>query len=133
MIPLPPRSTRTYTPFTYTALVRSMLPFCGQQCCAERPAGHPNSYRNRVHPHQENGCDPPPLRRLPSLPSDTLWSAGRSIHFRPGPGGGKYAWLVHATGRSEERRVGHEGVSTCEFRWSEDNEKKKIHTYTKTQ
>src|SRR3546814_11484521 len=32
------------------------------------------------------------------------------------------------TGRSEERRVGKECVSTCRSRWSPYNKKKKIHT-----
>src|SRR3546814_20882261 len=29
-----------------------------------------------------------------------------------------YAWLIGALERSEERRVGKEGVSTCRSRWS---------------
>src|SRR3546814_16615239 len=36
--------------------------------------------------------------------------------------------VMHDLGRSEERRVGKECVSTCESRWSPDNYKKKTTT-----
>src|SRR3546814_14408031 len=37
---------------------------------------------------------------------------------------------LHRHGRSEERRVGKECVSTCRSRWSPYNEKKKPMSYT---
>src|SRR3546814_15555433 len=42
--------------------------------------------------------------------------------------------ILAGTGRSEERRVGKEGVSTCRSRWSPDHKNKKHQTckrYTK--
>src|SRR3546814_15637479 len=39
--------------------------------------------------------------------------------------------LRHRTGRSEERRVGKECVSTCRSRWSPYHEKKKINIKSK--
>src|SRR3546814_12117421 len=41
---------------------------------------------------------------------------------------GKAAADSLAAWRSEERRVGKEGVSTCRSRWSPYHEKKKLHT-----
>src|SRR3546814_17458580 len=40
------------------------------------------------------------------------------------------AFREDAVGRSEERRVGKESVSTCRFRWSPYHYKKNTHTMT---
>src|SRR3546814_15621018 len=45
----------------------------------------------------------------------------------PGEDLGALGHGVLAVGRSEERRVGKEGVSPCSSRWSQDHLKKKRH------
>src|SRR3546814_13142388 len=68
-------------------------------------------------------------------PDDTHSLCGRSKYAR-GAGSPLSRPLMltrRETGRSEERRVGKECVSTCRSRWSPYHKKKKIKTTTKKQ
>src|SRR3546814_11884922 len=74
---------------------------------------------------------------------DPIFSVRRRVRIAPGATVVLQLWTVAAgtreetlaladrfrdAGRSEERRVGKECVSTCRYRWSPDHEKKKILT-----
>src|SRR3546814_15901225 len=117
MIRRPPRSTRTDTLFPYTTLFRS----------------------RRVYAKA----------RVDGAPRDSVdaYFAMRKVSIGPGRVAGQPAILLnnkplfqHGTldqGRSEERRVGKECVSTCRSRWSPYHYKKKnskvtIMYYSKT-
>src|SRR3546814_17542782 len=122
MIRRPPRSTRTDTLFPYTTLFRSQLEV-GQHVArlanvararnellqgnrldhgcspdgmkAQVTITRPKSPKGSLHSHSEIGA----------CPRDQAASAGRTDEALD-------------TGRSEERRVGKECVSTCRYRWS---------------
>src|SRR3546814_13238473 len=104
MIRRPPRSTRTDTLFPYTTLFRSVQPMQDLVALANgralelwaiSPGQAPRSL-GLVHPDQTTVLDP----RQPPLQGDTV------------------AVTIEPPGRSEERRVGKECVSTCRSRWS---------------
>src|SRR3546814_20978695 len=66
-----------------------------------------------------------PARLLPvNPPSSPIFAAGRAR--RPTERCLRSAWTAARGGRSEERRVGKECVSTCRSRWSPYHKKKKI-------
>src|SRR3546814_16914343 len=121
MIRRPPRSTRTDTLFPYTTLFRShrverkgldMVEDgfrTGEQHIVE--AGYLRHSRARPD-------IPSFLRRL----ADPVRHEFEKIL----EAGGQHGLPVERGGRrSEARRVGKEGVGTCECRWGRDNEKKK--------
>src|SRR3546814_17414808 len=72
-----------------------------------------------------------------------LMNFGSLIHNMPAiskgmqrlKGGTDEQWMqrIGHVGRSEERRVGKECVSTCRSRWSPDHSKKKTQQYTTVQ
>src|SRR3546814_16782999 len=111
MIRRPPRSTRTDTLFPYTPLFRSLLPRKGEQL--PRQAGSAIAVAfdlldiviiavtwRMSHQHQiamtDNGC-----QDVVEIVRDTASELSDGLHLR-----------------SEERRVGKEGVSQCRSRWS---------------
>src|SRR3546814_20222279 len=129
MILRPPTSTRTDTLFPYTTLFRSERNAARYRACddRERPRRAESAVRDRPlhHPpaHREGGragVDPGFLHLLAVLPLDHLQGhvprrAALLVLSRPA---GR-PLLVQLRGvRSEERRVGKEGVSTCRSRWS---------------
>src|SRR3546814_14019059 len=100
MIRLPPRSTRTDTLFPYTTLFRS---------CS--------------HCDQFNGIHETLIEAWKSF---GLW--GHRVHFTCSRDAAADLGTVDylrdtalQAGRSEERRVGKECVSTCRSRWSPDH------------
>src|SRR3546814_18568736 len=99
MIRRPPRSTRTDTLFPYTTLFRSA--------------------------HRAGDPDPQPLHpRVAALPvqcrARVAGARGAAQVF-----GQRVDDRARRPGRSEERRVGKECVSTCRSRWSTYHYKKK--------
>src|SRR3546814_11438411 len=95
MIRRPPRSTRTDTLFPYTTLVRS----CTRQPWTVRA---PRSVRrNTTVKSMPRPFGQPPHRKPKQV--ESAMPASR---------------LSKRRGRSEERRVGKECVSTCRSRWS---------------
>src|SRR3546814_5237348 len=70
--------------------------------------------------HPLGGSLLPDLRRAP-----TLGTGARVVNGRDGRDGEPERHDLYTDGRSEERRVGKECVSTCRSRWSPHHEKKK--------
>src|SRR3546814_12369154 len=103
MIRRPPRSTRTDTLFPYTTLFRSCPhpPACADSICRSRRTAPP-TVRHRGSPAA------PPKRGAGAL-FHPFRQLGRDFVGRA---------FVGVGGRSEERRVGKECVSTCRSRWS---------------
>src|SRR3546814_17969193 len=109
MIRRPPRSTRTDTLFPYTTLFRSSL---------EIWAGH-----------YDAPLDEREIARHYTLTSDDLEIVGRRRGDATRLGFAMLLLTMRWPGRaleagevpprSEERRVGQEGVSTCRSRWSQ--------------
>src|SRR3546814_12473997 len=103
----PPRSTRTYTLFPYTTLCRSQgnLDWQADCECDVRPKPHA-FIRNVLNPPTTDiGC-----------PFHTGCAAnGPDPQFTPAV---RHRIVSMIMRRSEERRVGKEGVSTCSSRWS---------------
>src|SRR3546814_11155794 len=107
MIRRPPRSTRTDTLFPYTTLFRSpppashfsILPLGGGRGSGPVP---PQRKRNNLQPQ---------VNEVTTFLSSSMMfsrSTRKSI-------------VTAVLGRSEERRVGKEWVSTCRSRWSPDH------------
>src|SRR3546814_13267427 len=115
MIRRPPRSTRTDTLFPYTTLFRSLAHAChrDRRLHARLDADllERRLHRERIH----HRCEHPHViarravdsLRDPRQPAEDVAAANDEAE------------------RSEERRVGKEGVSTCRSRWSPYHEKKK--------
>src|SRR3546814_20029529 len=128
MIRRPPRSTRTDTLFPYTTLFRSR-----RQVESDRVAPLVDCpvQVGPLAPHLDVGfiqaparikaTPPEPAQPLPHLRGVALDQAidrrmvDRNAAFR------KHFLKVAIADRSEERRVGTEGVSTCRSRWSPDH------------
>src|SRR3546814_19762598 len=104
MIRRPPRSTRSDTLFPYTTLFRSVAPEGGHQAGARRlVVGIPDAMRDRIVDRRQVAAPQPVV----------VGQAGiERLHPRAAR-----AVALDAM-RSEERRVGKEGVSTCRSRWS---------------
>src|SRR3546814_14606412 len=135
MIRRPPRSTRTDTLFPYTTLFRS-VPHAGRQ--DRRGCGAPHDRRGRLseergyHAGGAEGVDGYPDRARQPEGTAGLRQVRRARLCEEGVGA---AALTHLrTGgsvsrrsvpiRSEERRGGTGGVSTCRYRWSAMHTKK---------
>src|SRR3546814_17296284 len=109
MIRRPPRSTRTDTLFPYTTLFRSVR-------SPERAARRRKSKLNRREPRR-----PPVLAALVvRFPFSTTREPRTAQMLRRLSPAWRTDSLKHplSKGRSEERRVGKECVSTCRSRWS---------------
>src|SRR3546814_16390337 len=102
MIRRPPRSTRTDTLFPYTTLFRSATA-SGDGVSIARQLGADKviDYRSSDFTKSVSDAD---------VVLDTI--GGDTQH---------QSYNVLRPGRSEERRVGKECVSTCRSRWSPDN------------
>src|SRR3546814_19887235 len=114
MIRRPPRSTRTDTLFPYTTLFRSRL-------CLE--ADFADALRRRGQRARRPGGITKPRSAVRALAA--LFESGpRPCRAQNNPLRADYLILASLnstclrTTRSEERRVGKEGVSTCRSRWS---------------
>src|SRR3546814_12623085 len=106
MIRRPPRSTRTDTLFPDTTLFRSpsIAPRATRRCrAAPRERGHDRPSRDR----DIRGC----LSHRISAPAAQAEAADRPRRSARLRAGG------FRPARSEERRVGKEGVRTCRSRW----------------
>src|SRR3546814_14405145 len=118
MIRRPPRSTRTDTLFPYTTLFRSR---------GKRAASFIEEQRLRAEALAALGATTRD-HRAATLGRHTGAEAVRagtaqllrliSALGHESPDGCKYKKGAACTGRSEERRVGKECVSTCRSRWS---------------
>src|SRR3546814_13184793 len=100
MIRRPPRSTRTDTLFPYTTLFRSHL---------VRGLGWLVSWVGGKRPELRKELNEEYKKLLDTLPQEVQ----RGITVRRFPGVTQWQ-----KARSEERRVGNEGVSPCRSRWS---------------
>src|SRR3546814_11880744 len=112
MIRRPPRSTRTDTLFPYTTLFRSdnSGEFVGLiNTIGVPPAVAQGDCRLSVEPGA-------PLALRVTDQANASLVALATINFLVDPFG-----IVFDSGRSEERRVGKECVSTCRSRWSPDH------------
>src|SRR3546814_15296649 len=108
MIRRPPRSTRTDTLFPYTTLFRSLRP--GQRL-ADLGAAQRVGVMQRVGGVFRGGDG----FLLLDVPQHFRWRLGAGGHEELVSQAVDRALLA---GRSEERRVGKEWVSTCRSRWS---------------
>src|SRR3546814_10959299 len=101
MLLRPPRSTRTDTLFPYTTLFRSLFETfrTGGGRSRDLPP-HPQAERRAFRPHRA---------RRGSAMTDTRGPLGWRL---------KLAYAGGQLVRSEERRVGTEGVSTCRSWWA---------------
>src|SRR3546814_19564581 len=106
----PPRSTRTDTLFPYTTLFRVL----GTEYLQHRL--HAGGVQHPASEQQSGNIDNWPVR--------IGCTDGEPTDFRLS-GRTAYIWnhatrqLLICRGRSEERRVGKECVSTCRYRWSQ--------------
>src|SRR3546814_14480614 len=126
MIRRPPRSTRTDTLFPYTTLFRSHFeiriagPFGAG---AVAISGTPDHVEIRTKDGIEHTDDPQAWlfqRAGWSFPIAGLrwWVLGLPAPNAPAQIELDAQGRLAALTRSEERRVGKEGVSTCRYRWS---------------
>src|SRR3546814_16417928 len=107
---------------------------CSSDLGAERRTRPPGSSRNRRRRGRARGrpcgapppCCPQARRRAAgwrrSAGKGGAWSSPR---FSATPEHIAHGCILTRCGRSEERRVGQEGVSTCRTRWSSYHQKKK--------
>src|SRR3546814_18361042 len=108
MIRRPPRSTRTDTLFPYTTLFRSPTVATLARLDGGNPAGDIGKGRLQIAQCRQPGRGAT-LQRLDDRGERRL-VVGELLKHGERPG-------IRA-GRSEERRVGTECVSTCRSRWS---------------
>src|SRR3546814_16034530 len=121
MIRLPPRSTRTDTLFPYTTLFRAVGSFQfridGLRSGLQIPGGFHFFRRQIGLPEEGIGQG-----NLPHLPG--AWILGQLLVDIEDEGhlgalaGTEPLFGAAEAPRSEERRVGKEGVSTCRSRWA---------------
>src|SRR3546814_17933110 len=121
MIPRPPRATRTDTLFTYTTLFRSPGPKAanGEHGLAYLShfstlcwsLGSPPKTSIRISQTRSPRADRRRLRLHAALQQEPGVEACSNC-------AGPIAASASKFGRSEERRVGNECVSTCRSRWS---------------
>src|SRR3546814_20353568 len=115
MIRRPPRSTRTDTLFPYTTLFRSVSILVGE--LANRRFGK-HFFPKRLLEVEDGLFGGEPRGRLGFTriadAAEARHVGEQRLAHRPAIGEG----LVCQGGRSEERRVGKECVSTCSIGWS---------------
>src|SRR3546814_20676415 len=115
MIRRPPRSTRTDTLFPYTTLFRSLLivpELVAMMVVYEIERFDSEIERMVVYASKPGGID-----------IQCRWIAG---HGQICPRhAGRFGTISNNITRSEERRVGTEGVSRCRSRWVPDHSKEK--------
>src|SRR3546814_17613026 len=113
MIRRPPRSTRTDTLFPYTTLFRSPFDFRWSRLQeADSALRRLNTRADSV-----SALDEPDAEFLAALRDDLHTPlAIKRLNDMP---------AENLKARSEERRVGQEGVSTCRYRWVTETTKKK--------
>src|SRR3546814_14103443 len=136
MIRRPPRSTRTDTLFPYTTLFRSDQEFGELQCAdlgpVEPVVGAVRRYRaqDRLPLHIVDRRPDMRDRGQQQIIFDVEDARGVVGEFEEGAAAGGIIAVVaqhRPPERSEERRVGKEGVSTSGTRWSRYNDKKKYY------
>src|SRR3546814_18896679 len=112
MLRRPPRSTRTDTLFSYTTLFRSPKnlgdALCQRQVAQRQLFAHEHRDGEiagglSLHDFSADG------KAIDAVAPQQLIEGVRAVH--------EFTALAQA-GRSEERRVGKECVSTCRYRWS---------------
>src|SRR3546814_13128449 len=117
MIRLPPRSTRTDPLFPYTTLFRSVRIDAADLATLQR---------NIVLSHAAGTGAPSPAPvvrlmmalKLASLAQGASGVRPETVALLEAMLGQGLTPVVPSPGRSEERRVGKECVSTCRYRWS---------------
>src|SRR3546814_12003318 len=127
MIRRPPRSTRTDTLFPYTTPFRSaMAKALSGDTVGRLAAGEPGvQIGGSAHPHRGARLD----RRAAEVRQQHRIVAGEQRRVPR-----RFALEDVEPGRSEERRVGEEWVSTCRSRWWQVTlKKKKTYEYVQTQ
>src|SRR3546814_20750347 len=114
----PPRSTRTDTLFPYTTLFRSV-----RAVLVDEEEATPLPFIGSMS--RENGVGPvlASMRQVLNLDlaefrAQGSAEAGFALLRSRAEAAGIYVLLIGNLGRSEERRVGKECVSTCRSRWS---------------
>src|SRR3546814_19189728 len=115
MVRRPPRSTRTDTLFPDPALFRSLLSACSPA------APEPEGSMLRARLNADIISSDPGMKRDANTDAVILHVVEGLVAAREdGSVGPMLAdrWTVSPDGRSEERRVGKECVSTCRSRWS---------------
>src|SRR3546814_13238129 len=121
MIRRPPSSTRTDPPFPYTTLCRSRDEAAGQRHVDHRHVGLQQQQAGLVEPQLEIVAR---RRAVQVLAEQALELAGGEVGAACQLAAAERLLQVllhgrdHRQQRSEERRVGEEGVSTCRTRWS---------------
>src|SRR3546814_19776693 len=128
MIRRPPRSTRTDTLFPYTTLFRSEKN-TGWPCWgARRPVTSSRDLAGRTEGNNHGFYLHPVNFRAGVLRRLLCGLVGNAGVAHTADGGHERDFFGHHRwGRSEERRVGKECVSTCRSRWSPYDYKKKKH------
>src|SRR3546814_17388846 len=121
LIRRPPRSTRTDTLFPYTTLFRSAAGRRRGGAAAGlcRSVGARSARTVRLPPPGAlHGADAQGARARPGIAAADARRGGGALSARGGGGAaqGRRGRLARARGRTEERRVGKEGVSTCKSR-----------------
>src|SRR3546814_16179705 len=109
----PPRSTRTDTLLPYTTLFRSPVDLQSQLISGP---GRIWPLRNMKAVGQFSAADVEQFLK----PINTFTGLMAAVTATPV----SYFLVTLGATRSEERRVGNEGVSTCRSRWSPDHSKK---------
>src|SRR3546814_11327469 len=115
MIRRPPRSTRTDPLLPYTTLFRSNAGVAlddVRAALSDANTMRPNGMVENDQYHWVLSSGDQLTKAAQYRPLIVAWRNGAPIRL------GDVATVEDSVGRSEERRVGKEGVSTCRSRWS---------------
>src|SRR3546814_14828937 len=127
MIRRPPRSTRTDTRFPYTTLFRSQLAQAQKQWAALPEATRPRVLLVSVDPERDSpdrigeyahAFHKDTLAATADIPALEAFARSLSLVFMKVPPPEGVPANQYRVDSSEERRVGHECVSTCRSRGS---------------
>src|SRR3546814_12889651 len=124
----PPISTRTDTLFPYTTLFRSFADRCAFRNLRAGKEGPDQPMCPGSVPGNESGSNAGRLSAWRcQRPEERRWIGSRTCQRLGVCTARLLRWNSRQAGsqRSEERRVGKEGVSTCRSQWSPAYEKKK--------